>query len=207
MNFSFETIEVGPLKTNAYLIEADNAKVLIDPGGNFNDIANAIDKTGGGLEAVWLTHAHFDHVSALHQIVAQYSVPFYMHPDASYFLEHATGMAKAFGFSINEPPTNFIPLKDRQLLAVGTHQCLCLATPGHAPGHIAFWFKNEKLVFSGDTLFSGSIGRTDLPFGDLDLLRHSIESRLMGLEETTSVLPGHGPPTTIAIEKATNPFL
>ena len=207
MSLTFETIEVGPLKTNAYLVEADNTRVLVDPGGDFNDISYAIDKTGKGLQAVWLTHAHFDHISALQQIVARYSVPFYLHPKDSYFLQNACSMAKAFGFSIDKPPTNFIPLKDRQRLTIGTHVCLCLATPGHAPGHIAFLFKDEGLIFSGDTLFCGSIGRTDLPFGDLDLLRHSIRTRLMCLKGDTTVLPGHGPPTTIAEEEASNPFL
>ena len=207
MNFSFKTIEVGPLNTNSYLIEADNTSVLIDPGGDLNELSNVIDKAGIDLKAVWLTHAHFDHVSALHQITSQYSVPFYMHPDDTYFLEHAREMAMAFGFAIEKPPTNFIPLKDDQILTIGSHQCQCLATPGHAPGHIAFWFRNEKLIFSGDTLFHGSIGRTDLPLADLNQLRHSISSRLMSLDGTTTVLPGHGPPTIIAREKATNPFL
>jgi hydroxyacylglutathione hydrolase len=207
MKLNFEKIEVGPLKANAYLIGAGGATVLIDPGGDFNTLTKIIDRAVNPLQAVWLTHAHFDHVSALQQVVERYTVPFYLHPSDSYFLTNARQMAAAFGFSIIEPPTNFIPLKDGQRLNIGTHSCMCLLTPGHAPGHIAFWFKEEGLVFSGDTLFRGSIGRTDLPFGDIDLLLESIRTRLLSLGGSTTVLPGHGPTTTIAAEAGSNPFL
>jgi hydroxyacylglutathione hydrolase len=130
-----------------------------------------------------------------------------MHSEAAETLKTLPRQAIMMGVRLNKVPKADVYIEDDEVLEIGTLRLRALYTPGHAPGHLAFYVEDEGLIFSGDTLFAGGIGRTDLPGGDMDLLMQSIFERLLKLPDDTRVLSGHGPETTIAREQMTNPFL
>ncbi len=209
MSFVLNRYVVGPLQENCYLIGDATTKeaVLIDPGEEADRLLKAIDEAGLTLKEVWLTHAHFDHIGALAEIVNDRKVPFYLHPNDDVLLENAGQSAARWGIMVIRPPQNFVAIEENQLLSVGNFNFKCLYTPGHAPGHISFYCEQESLVIAGDALFKGSVGRTDLPFGNHKLLVQSIKSQLLTLPPETLVFPGHGPETSIEEETNNNPFL
>jgi len=203
-----EAFPVGPLQANAYvLIAAGGDAAIVDPGADGENLLDAVRARGGRLTAVWLTHAHFDHVGGLAELMELEPVPVYLHPDDRPLLEGAAASAAAWDIPLRQPPTETRPLAHGQTLVLGGTSVSCLHTPGHAPGHIAFHLADEGVVLTGDALFRGSIGRTDLPLGDAEALLASIRDHLMTLPDATRVLPGHGGPSTIGAERATNPFL
>lgn len=204
---SFVKFPVGPLQANAYLLCAGSSAVVVDPGAEGAAIVAELDKRGCALEAVWLTHAHFDHVGGLAELLQLRPVPVLMHPADAPLLAGARAFAANLGLEIPEPPQEFTPLAHGDRLDVGEHHATVLHVPGHAPGHVAFHFPELGRVVSGDVLFRGSVGRTDVPFGDHATLIASVASRLLPLGDEAQVLPGHGPNTTIGVERATNPFL
>ena len=206
---------VGPLQENCYLLSDDETKsaVLVDPGDEAAKLIQALK--GYDLQEIWLTHAHFDHVGALAELQEVYSIPTRLHPADEPLLASAASSAARFGLRLRQPNVEYEPLVDAQILSFGGHEVRCLFTPGHAPGHIAFYFPDDGsgggpdggIVIAGDALFQGSIGRTDLPGGNQAQLIQSIRSQLLTLPEETVVYPGHGPETTIGHEAKTNPFL
>ncbi len=202
-------LPLGPLQTNSYFIgsEATKKAVIIDPSWDGALIAQFIADSGFTLEKILLTHAHFDHVGGLNELKAVHDVPVYAHPDALPMLEHAAASAAHFGVEMQAiaPPEQTIQAGDA--IAVGDLTLQVLYTPGHAPGHVSFYLPEHNVVFSGDALFRGSIGRTDLPGGDYQQLITSIESELLTLPDETQVLSGHGAATSIGQERKTNPFL
>ncbi len=198
---------VGALQANAYLLVEDGHAVVIDPGDEPGRLLAALDRHGAALDAVWLTHADFDHVGGLAGLLEARRAPVYLHPGDAPLLASAARQAAAWGLSIAQPPTDTEPLADDMQLSLAGVVARCLFTPGHSPGHIAFHLPSEDLVLTGDALFRGSIGRTDRPFGDTDRLLRSIRERLLVLPDETRALPGHGPETTIGLEKRSNPFL
>ncbi len=202
-----DVLPVGPLSANAYLLTVGRRAVLVDPGGEPERLLEALGARNAELHAVWLTHAHFDHVGALAELLETVPVPVYLHPADAPLLASAADAAAAWGVRIRQPPLDTRPLADGDRLTLGAVEAHCLHTPGHAPGHVAIYLAAQGVVLSGDALFRGSIGRTDLPFGDHDGLLRSIRERLLVLPGDTRVLPGHGPATTIAEEAASNPFL
>ena len=159
------------------------------------------------LDAIWLTHAHFDHIGAVADIKDVLDVPVYLHPDDKVLYENGYQAAQLWDIPFRQPTTPTQPLEANQVLTFGGAEVQCLFTPGHAPGHISFYLPSEKRVIAGDALFKGSIGRTDLPLGDQAQLLESIHSQLLTLPDDTVVYPGHGPETTIGAEKRSNPFL
>ena len=198
---------VGVLQANAYLLVQDGRAVVVDPGDEAARLLDALERHRATLEAVWLTHADFDHVGGLAGLLDALPVPVYLHPGDAPLLASAARRAAAWGLSIRQPPIDTGPLADGMELALAGVTARCLFTPGHTPGHIAFHLPGEGLVLTGDALFRGSIGRTDRPFGDTAALLRSIRERLLVLPDETRVLPGHGPETTIGREKRSNPFL
>ncbi len=202
-----ETLVVGSLGVNCYIIGDDKTRdaIVIDPGGNANDILAAIEKHQLKVIAIVNTHAHFDHVGALHSIRAETGAPFVLHEDEVPMLRGAQSSAAMFGLAIPQqtPPERLV--RDGDRIEVGAVVLKVLHTPGHTPGGICLL--NENHVFVGDTLFQGSIGRTDFPGGDYATLMRSIRDKLMPLPDETVVHPGHGAATTIGEEKTLNPFL
>ena len=200
-------LTVGPLQENCYLLtDSDTHRaVLIDPGDEAERLIAALE--GFELTAIWLTHAHFDHIGALAEVHRQFPVPVYLHENDRKLFDHAAESAAFFGLALEQPELETLPLTQSQTLTLGMHEATCLFTPGHAPGHMAFYLPEHNLVFAGDALFQGSVGRTDLPGGNPAQLLESIRRELLGLPDETRVLPGHGPETTIGAERRTNPFL
>ena len=201
-----QTLTVGPLEENCYLVvdESTNRAVLIDPGDEPARILAALHASGATLESVWLTHAHFDHLGGLAAVLREHPVPVHMHPLNAPLHAGAVDHALRYGVRIEEPPAADRELAEGDRVKVGSQELSVMHVPGHAPGHVAFY--NDEVVFGGDCLFAGSIGTTDIPFGNRDELNASV-SRLIALGDHLTLLPGHGPATTIGRERLTNPFV
>jgi hydroxyacylglutathione hydrolase len=204
-----EALTVGPFQENCYVIgdEETGAGALVDPGDEATRIALAVEQSGLEISQIIITHAHIDHVGAVAALVDEYACPVLMHAEAEPMLRQLPTQAMMMGLRFGKVPTVDRHIEDEEVLEVGGLRLKSLYTPGHAPGHLAFYLADEGLVLSGDALFAGSIGRTDLFGGDMDLLMRSINERLLTLPDETRVLPGHGPETTIGEERANNPFL
>jgi glyoxylase-like metal-dependent hydrolase (beta-lactamase superfamily II) len=180
---------------------------VIDPSWDGRGILARVRKEGWTVTSILLTHAHFDHVGALAELHELTGAPIYIHAEAAPMLERAPAAAAMWGFTVDPapPPDHF--LTEGDLLTIGELQVEVLFTPGHAPGHVCFYLPVHAVLFDGDVLFQGSIGRTDLPGGDFELLMSSIREKLLPLPDETAVLSGHGPATTIGDERRGNPFL
>ncbi len=211
MTIKIKYMTLGSFQTNAYLVadtETNNA-ILIDPVDNADLILEAAKEEGWTIKLMIATHAHLDHVLASQAIKDVTSVPFYIHEECVDMLDGIPSQGKLFGMGKLPPaakPDRLLTTESETIELDGI-KLETLYTPGHAPGHLSFYIAEQKILFSGDSLFAGSIGRTDLPGGDYQLLMKSIFSQLMVLDDDVNVLPGHMQPTTIGRERATNPFL
>jgi hydroxyacylglutathione hydrolase len=165
------------------------------------------ENDGWEISHILLTHAHFDHVGGLQETKTLTGAPIYIHQDAVDMLSNTTMSAAFFGLRVPAPPQPDHLLTPGQIISVGNLKMHVLFTPGHAPGHVCFHLPEYRVLFDGDLLFRGGIGRTDLTGGDHDQLLESIRSELLILPEETRVFSGHGPATTIGVEMASNPFL
>lgn len=204
-----EMLTVGPFQENCYLIgdETSGRGVLVDPGDEAARIAMMVERTGLDVEKILLTHAHIDHVGAVVASVEEYSCPVLAHEESEAMLRQLPMQAVMMGMRFGTVPKIDAYIADEEEIPVGSLRLKALYTPGHSPGHLAFYEENEGVVLAGDALFAGSVGRVDLPGGDGPLLLKSITERLLTLPESTVVYPGHGPRTTVARERDTNPFL
>ena len=203
-----KTLSVGPLQTNCYIVGCGKMKraAVIDPGDEPERILDAIQASGLKVTHVLLTHAHFDHIAAADEIVRATGAPLALHPD-DLFLLNVGGGAALFGVQPPPIPRSTTNLAAGQEITVGELVLRVLHTPGHTPGHVTFHEPNAHVIFDGDVLFAGSIGRADLPGGSFETLMHSIGQQLMTLPDDTVVYPGHGPATTIGRERESNPWL
>jgi len=201
-----QTITVGAFQENCYLVMDDrtNRAVVVDPGGEGERIVGAIDDSGAELEAIWITHAHVDHVGAIAAVKRKWDVPIYLHPLDRRLYDAASRQAEVYGIPFEEPPAPDRELADGQELKVGNVEMKVMHAPGHAPGHVVIHGNGIALV--GDCLFAGSIGRTDLPLSNPPQLAATLE-KISALDPDTVVYPGHGMETTIAEERLSNPFL
>jgi glyoxylase-like metal-dependent hydrolase (beta-lactamase superfamily II) len=201
-----EWVTVGPFQENSYLVHdpASGRAILIDPGDEASRIISMVRSAGAKLDAIWLTHAHIDHVGAIADIKREWDVPVYLHPDDLVLFRRASHQAARYGLEIEQPADPERTLADGDELAVGSSRFRVHHTPGHAPGHVVFL--SDRVMLGGDLLFAGSIGRTDLPLSDPDAMEASL-NHIATFDPDTVVYPGHGPPTTIGAELATNPFL
>ncbi len=204
-----EMLTVGPFQENCYIVgdEVSGEGALVDPGDEATRIALAVEQTGLEIGQIIITHAHIDHVGAIASLVEEYACPVLMHEEAEAMLKTVPQQAMMMGMRFGQVPKVDRHVADEEVLEVGSLRLRSLYTPGHAPGHLAFLVEGEEVVFSGDALFAGSVGRVDLPGGSMEVLMRSIEDRLMPLPDDTRVLSGHGPETTIGRERMTNPFL
>ncbi|HEY2377763.1 MAG TPA: MBL fold metallo-hydrolase [Gemmatimonadaceae bacterium] len=197
---------VGAFQENSYLVvdPATQRAVLVDPGAEGEQLVHMVRASEGILDAIWLTHAHIDHIGAIAAVKRVWDVPIYMHPADKPLYDRAAMQAAAYGLPFEQPPDPDHELAEGDVLSVGALQFDVFHVPGHAPGHVAFICGGHML--GGDLLFAGSIGRTDLPLADPDRMVESLE-RVATLPDETVVYPGHGPTTSIGRERATNPFL
>lgn len=200
------TESVGPFEENYYLVvdEATRRAVLIDPGDEGARIVEAVRRSGATLEAIWLTHAHLDHVGGIAEVKRAWDVPIYLHPADEPLYANAHRQAAAYGVPFEQPPAYDQQLSDGQIVRVGSLSFEVIHTPGHAPGHVIY--HGHGAIFGGDLLFAGSIGRTDLPLSNPAQMAASLQ-RIASLPADSDVHPGHGPATTIAAELRSNPFL
>ncbi len=202
-----ETLTVGPFQENCYVIGDGETGAIVDPGDEAARIALAVEQTGLEIGQMLVTHAHIDHVGAVGALADEYACPVLMHAEAEPMLQQLPTQAMMMGLRFGKVPAVDRHIQDGEILEVGSLKLESLYTPGHAPGHLAFYVESERLVLSGDALFAGSVGRTDLFGGDMEVLVRSINERLLTLPDETGVYPGHGPRTTIGDERAYNPFL
>jgi glyoxylase-like metal-dependent hydrolase (beta-lactamase superfamily II) len=204
-----ETLTVGPFQENCYVIgdEETGTGAIVDPGDEATRIALAVEQTELEMGQILVTHAHIDHVGAVVALADEYACLVLMHAEAVPMLQQLPTQAMMMGLRFGKVPTVDRHIEDEEVLEAGGLRLTSLYTPGHAPGHLAFYVEGEELLLSGDALFAGSVGRTDLFGGDMEVLMRSINERLLTLPDATRVYPGHGPQTTIATERAHNPFL
>lgn len=206
MNVSVAGLTVGAFQENCYLVtETDtNRCVIIDPGAEPDRIIAAVERSGAVPEAIWLTHAHLDHIGAISGLRRRFDIPVYLHPLDEPLYAMASRQAALYGLPFEQPEPADRTLGDGDVMELGDLRFTVMHAPGHAPGHVVFHGHGVALV--GDCLFAGSIGRTDLPLSNPRDLAASLE-RIVGLPEDDVVYPGHGPVSTIGTEAATNPFL
>ncbi len=204
-----EMVTVGPFQENCYVIgdESSGTGALIDPGDEAARIALTVERIGLSINQIIVTHSHIDHVGAIAPLTDEFLCPVLMHEEAEAILRTVPQQAMMMGIKFGKVPKVDRHVTDDEVLEVGNLRLRSLYTPGHAPGHLAFYAKEQETVFSGDALFAGSVGRTDLPGGSMDILMRSISERLLTLPDATRVLSGHGPETNIGRERMTNPFL
>jgi hydroxyacylglutathione hydrolase len=204
-----KTLTVGPFQENCYLLgdEESGVGAIIDPGDEAARIAMAVEETGLDIGSIIVTHAHIDHVGAVAALTEEYACPVLMHEESEPLLNGLPTQAMMMGLRFGRVPTVDRYVEDEEIVEVGGLRLRSQYTPGHAPGHLAFYLQGEGLVLSGDALFAGSVGRVDLPGGSMEVLMRSIEERLLTLPDETVVYPGHGPRTTIGNERTSNPFL
>ena len=200
--------EVGPLQCNCYVVGDPTTRkaVLIDPGGDADALIEDLAAANVEVVAIVATHAHFDHIVAAERVRAATGAPFHLHGGDRPLLDWFQESGRLFlGIDLGAPPEVDVSPQEGDVLRAGEVELQILHTPGHSPGSISLVAGDA--VFSGDTLFAGSIGRSDLPGGDGRTLLNAIEEKLLVLGDDVKVYPGHGPPTTIEREKAYNPFL
>jgi len=200
----FET--VGPFQENSYLVvdDATERAALVDPGDEPERLLEMVARSGATLDAIWLTHAHLDHVGAINGVRRVHPVPVFLHPLDRPLYDRAAEIAAAYGVPLEQPDPPDRTLADGDVVTVGALRFNVLHTPGHAPGHVVF--VGPGLALGGDLLFRGSVGRTDLPFCNGADMEASL-ARVSALPGEIVVYPGHGPSTTIDEELANNPFL
>ncbi len=200
------TLVVGRLQTNCYILQSDSTALVIDPGDESERIIRFLKDIAVKPTHIVATHTHFDHVLGVDTIRAKLKVPFLIHRDDLSMLESMQSRVRQImGFSVPPPPKVDQFLEDGQSIEFGQDKVKVIHTPGHSPGSISL--AGQDFVMTGDALFNQSIGRTDLPGGDLDTLIRSITQRLFILDDDTIVYPGHGPETSIGDEKFANPFV
>lgn len=202
------SMPVGPLQANCYIVGCEQTRqaVVIDPGGDADRILNALAKDKLTLSAIIDTHGHFDHIGANQPLQAATGAQLMIHKLDAPMLDEMVGSAAAWGLKVEPSPKAGRFLEEGDLIECGNIQLEVLHTPGHTPGGISLYAREAGAVFVGDTLFSGSIGRTDFPGGNYDTLISSIQNKLFSLPDGTQVYTGHMEPTTIGKEKKFNPF-
>lgn len=193
------TISVGSFEVNCSILSVDGKAWIVDPGADAQRIAALVEKNSLAPGGILLTHAHFDHIGAVGALQKLWpDLKVYMHPADVPAIDHPFNQ-----FPPDYPP---VPKPANILPAAENPVAQTIETPGHTPGGVCYYLPDEKLLFSGDTLFAGSVGRTDFPGGSMPALRASL-AKLKALPDDTRVVPGHGGATTIGAEKRRNPFM
>ena len=202
-----KTLAVGPIMANCFIVGCENTKsaVVIDPGDEADKILMTLAESQLTVKYIINTHGHFDHVGANKRLKEATGADILIHQDDAFMLEHISSASMAFGLKVEDSPPADRTLADGDTVTFGDITLTVIHTPGHSPGGISL--VTDKVVFVGDSLFYGSIGRTDFPGGDYNTLISSIKTKLFPLGDDVKVYTGHGPATTIGQEKRMNPFL
>ncbi|MGD0574283.1 MAG: MBL fold metallo-hydrolase [Anaerolineales bacterium] len=202
------SLTLGPVGTNCYLVAdlAQHEAVVIDPSWDGQHIAGELERREWQLCAILITHAHFDHIGGCAELIARFPAPTYL-GQADLPLWTAKGGADLFGVQFTSPPVSPKPLGAGDRIRCGQLLLEVLSLPGHTAGHVGFLERKRGWLFSGDVIFSGSIGRTDLPGGSYPQLLQSIQTGILSLPDDTLIFSGHGPVTTVGQERVGNPFL
>lgn len=197
-----ETVVVGAYQANCYIIADKDRKeaIIIDPGDEYSKIKKVIDRYGLTPKVIINTHGHIDHIGAN----SNFNLPVYIHKDDAEFLTDSKKNMSSFLNLSKLSKVEFRILKDKDKISIGNLTLEVIHSPGHTPGGICL--KLDNMIFTGDTLFAGGIGRTDLPYSSEDKMVNSLK-KLMDYPDNTKILPGHGPSSTIGEERASNPFL
>jgi glyoxylase-like metal-dependent hydrolase (beta-lactamase superfamily II) len=204
------TFPVGPLQCNCSVIACPETKeaIIVDPGGDADKIMEFVKANNLTVKYLIHTHAHFDHILATGDIKNATGAKICLHEKDKFLYDNLQGQGMLFGFKAKKPTAIDHYLSDEEIIEIGKVKTKVLHTPGHTPGSLCFTVADkESTVFAGDTLFNGSIGRTDLPGGSFDTIIKSIKNRLFALDDSTEVVPGHGDSTNIWREKKYNPFV
>lgn len=201
----------NPFSENTYIVFNENKNAFIIDPGDFSEVENNILNqfivdNELKVQNILLTHAHIDHVLGLQKAFDKYNVPILMHELEKEILDRNPMDANRFGFFFKPFEGEISYLNENEIISLDDYEFQILHVPGHSPGHIAFYCEAQKFIISGDVLFEGSIGRTDLYKGDAQELLKSIREKLFVLEDETKVYNGHGNPTTVGFEKSYNPF-
>lgn len=203
------TIAVGQLEVNCYVVwdKVTKEAFVIDPGADHSEILDAVKEHALTVNYVVNTHGHFDHVGSDAEVSKALGAKLVIHENDAPLLADAHDHGATWGIKISRQPTADIYMKDGDELQAGSIRLKVLHTPGHTPGGVCLFEKNEGMLFTGDTLFAGSIGRTDFPGGSFEEIMSSINEKILPLGDNIKVYPGHGPSSTIGKEKKTNPYL
>jgi len=208
-----ETQAVAPFFKNGFLVACEETReaILIDPGDEVPELLAAVRTTGASVKAVLLTHAHLDHITGVGRVKKELGVPVWLHADDLFLYDAIVEQGTMFGLRVERQPPVDAYYSPGTPFLFGRYQVDVHHTPGHCPGGVCLAIgradQPHRELFVGDTLFEGSIGRTDLPGGDTEVLLRSIKEVLFAYPDDTPVYSGHGAPTTIGREKRTNPFL
>jgi hydroxyacylglutathione hydrolase len=200
-------LTVGPFEENCYLVvdEGTWRAALVDPGDEAGRIIRMVRDSGAELDAIWLTHAHIDHIGAVAAVKREWHVPVYLHSADAPLYAAGARQASFYGLAFEQPDPPDRELADGDRARVGNLEFEVLHTPGHSPGLVVF--HGNGVVLAGDLLFAGSIGRTDLPLSSPAEMEASLVRLMRELTDDVAVHPGHGPPTSIGRERVSNPFL
>lgn len=206
VNFVRKTFPVGPLQCNCTILGDTETSIgyVVDPGGNPERILSLVESMGLKIVGIIHTHAHLDHILAAGVIHEKTGAPVWLHRSDKFLWDTLEMQCRMFGVPYTPVPDPHYWIEDEQDLECGG---CCIHTPGHTPGSTSFYFEDASLLIAGDTLFQGSIGRTDFEGGDPVLIKKSIQQRLYKLDEASTVITGHGPETTIGQEMRFNAFV
>lgn len=210
--FDVINVIVTPFQQNCRVVgdPASKSAIVIDPGGDADLIEEALNRRSWTCEQIWLTHSHLDHCGGVAALKRRFEAPLVANPLEKALRENLLGIAKMYGFPpdmMENCPEPEIEIVGQEELQFQGYTFKVLFTPGHSPGHVCFYHQESNTIFAGDTLFAGSIGRSDLPGGDHQTLINSIRDEILCLPDDTKVLPGHGPNTTVGVEREGNPFI
>jgi glyoxylase-like metal-dependent hydrolase (beta-lactamase superfamily II) len=200
---------VGPFAENTWLLAdaATGEATVLDPGGETERVLGMTGPDGFRVTQIVATHGHVDHVFGVEELRARTGAPFAIHAGDLPFVRALPSQAAGLGFGSTRAPEVARLLEDGDAVRVGGREGKVIHTPGHSPGSVSLWFPADGVLFTGDTLFAGSVGRTDLPGGDVAALFRSIRERLFPLGDDVRFFPGHGPAGTLGAERRANPFV
>lgn len=202
-----EVLVVSPFEQNARILICEKTKqaILLDPGDEADRFLDKIEEYNLLPQYILATHGHIDHIAAVHSLQKKLSIPFYIHKDDEDLVKSVVEQGNMFGISDLEVPKIDRYIQEGDIFTLGEYSGKAIHTPGHSRGGVSFLFGDD--LFVGDVLFAGSIGRTDLPGGNFNILKKSIQEKLYTLPSQTRVHPGHGDSTTIGHEKRNNPYV